>query len=83
MLSLRSDRDVMDHRRPWPWWLVFENHCFRPLDKIPIILFCHHPIFMQVRCINFATECSQISSLIMDTLYIKNLIKSSFFSKAA
>ena len=52
--------------------VVFE--AFFTFNKIPIILFCRYPISMQFRCIVFATDGSQISSLIMDTLYISILI---------
>ena len=37
-------------------WMIFETHFFFPLSKIPIISFCHYPIFMQFRCIVFSTE---------------------------
>ena len=49
----------------------FWNSLFFPLDEIPIISFGHYAILMQFRCIVYATDGSQISSLIMDALYIK------------
>ena len=49
------------------WFLKVVAFCF--LSKIPIISFCHYPIFMQFRSIVFGTDGWQISSLIMDTWY--------------
>ena len=43
------------------------------LNKIPIISFCHYPIFKQFRCIVFATNSLHISSLIMDTQCVLDL----------
>ena len=40
------------------------------INTIPIISFCHYPIFMQFRSIVFTTDGSQIVSLIMDTFFI-------------
>ena len=50
--------------------VIFKTHWFFSLGKILIIKFCRSPIFMQLRCEVFATDGSQIVSLIMDTLYI-------------
>ena len=44
------------------------------LDKIPILSFYNYPIFIKFRYLVFATDGSQISSLIMDTLYIVIII---------